>query len=215
MTTVVAAIDNSAAARPVLATALAVAGLLGAEPDAVHVRENGDRTARLAATAAGITLRTLEGPQVETLIREGEEDNVSAVVAGARGTPSGRRPAGHVALSLIQALQKPVALVPPQTKAPPRLARFLIPLDGTGQTANALRPTIELAHDSSIDVTVLHVLAATSLPAFSDQPQHEVEAWTHEFLARYARARKQLDSRCASAKPTSSCSRSPSNNKLT
>jgi len=38
MTRVLAAVDRSAAATPVLSTAAALAGLLGAEVDAVHVR---------------------------------------------------------------------------------------------------------------------------------------------------------------------------------
>jgi nucleotide-binding universal stress UspA family protein len=32
---------------------------------------------------------------------------------------------------------------------------------------------------------VLHVLDEASLPAFTDQVQHESEAWAREFLARY------------------------------
>jgi nucleotide-binding universal stress UspA family protein len=41
MSKVLAAIDNSAAARPVLASAAALADLLGAELEAIHVREDG------------------------------------------------------------------------------------------------------------------------------------------------------------------------------
>jgi nucleotide-binding universal stress UspA family protein len=34
-------------------------------------------------------------------------------------------------------------------------------------------------------VVVLHVHDEDSLPAFTDQPQHETSAWVDEFLARY------------------------------
>ena len=44
---------------------------------------------------------------------------------------------------------------------------------------------LELAHDAAVDVLILHVLDEASLPLFTDQPQHETEAWTTEFLARY------------------------------
>jgi nucleotide-binding universal stress UspA family protein len=185
MTKVIAAIDNNSAARPVLATARAVANLVHAELEAVHVLEDGARTARLAAEAAGVPLRTVSGPELASLIDAAEQEDVAAVVAGARGTPGGRRPAGHVALALIQALHKPVVVVPPQASAPPRLARILVPLDGTKEAAEALRETIELAHDAETEVVVLHVLTRDSLPAFSDQPQHEADAWAREFRARH------------------------------
>ena len=42
MNIVLAAIDNTAAARPVLAAAVAFADLLDAEVEAVHAREDGD-----------------------------------------------------------------------------------------------------------------------------------------------------------------------------
>jgi hypothetical protein len=44
---------------------------------------------------------------------------------------------------------------------------------------------IELASEGSLDVIVLHVLDEASLPAFTDQPQHETGAWAREFLQRY------------------------------
>ena len=46
MKRVIAAIDNSAASRPVLAMAQAVASALGGALDVVHVIEDGDETAR-------------------------------------------------------------------------------------------------------------------------------------------------------------------------
>jgi hypothetical protein len=36
-----------------------------------------------------------------------------------------------------------------------------------------------------IEVVALHILDTESIPAFTDQPQHEQAAWTREFLARY------------------------------
>lgn len=44
MKTVLAALDNSLAGTPVLAAARALASLLEARVEAVHVRTNGDRT---------------------------------------------------------------------------------------------------------------------------------------------------------------------------
>lgn len=184
MTKVLAAIDNSAAAAPVIQTAATVAELYDAELEALHVRQNGDRTARAAAESAGVTLTTLADEGVTSLVRAAREGDVDAIVVGARGTRSGRRPAGHVALKLIVALDKPVVVVPPDVKASV-LRRVLVPLDGTAETAAALDRIVQLACRHDLDVVVLHVRDEASLPPFSDQVQHESEAWASEFLARY------------------------------
>jgi len=186
MSKLIAAIDNSAAARPVLATAAALAGLLRAEVEAVHVRANGGSTAAAAAAAAGVPLRTLEPPVMESLVEVAKQSDVRAVVFGTRSSPTGPRPAGQVALALIGILRKPAVVVPPQAPLAYSLERILVPLDASKKTAAALRETIELAGDADVEIVVLHVLHGASLPLFSDQPQHEPEAWRHEFLARYS-----------------------------
>ena len=86
---------------------------------------------------------------------------------------------------MLTAVNKPLVLVPPQAPIPVRLRRVLVPLDGTSVTAAAITQTVELAHDSEIEVDVLHVYDEESLPLFSEQPQHETETWAREFLARY------------------------------
>jgi len=185
MTKVLAAIDNSAAARPVLATALVVAPLFSAEVEAVHVREDGDRNARAAAEAADVPLREIPGPRVASLVAEGQADEVAALVLGVRGSLVGRRPAGRTALELIVALRKPLVVVPPHAVVPPRLERVLVPLDATAETTAALADTIELACGAGIEVVALHVHDRDTLLRFDDQPQHELDAWRREFLARH------------------------------
>jgi nucleotide-binding universal stress UspA family protein len=188
MSRVIAAIDGSAVARAVLATGAAAAELFQSELEAVHVRTREGRAdaAAAAAAAAGVALQTLEGPELPTLFAVGREADVRALVVGARSEPAGRRPAGKVALGVIVGANKPVVVVPPETDVPYTLTRILVPLDATKQTAAALRATIELAHDTGVEVVALHVLHDGSLPLFSDQPQHEADAWRHEFLARHA-----------------------------
>jgi nucleotide-binding universal stress UspA family protein len=192
---VLAAIDNSAAAGPVLATAVAVADLLHLGVEAVHVREDGDRTAAAAARAAGVALRELGDPAAESLVHEAEQGEVSALVLGVRGLPAGRMPAGHVALDVITSLRKPLVVVPPEVRLPVTLRRALVPLDGTQTTAAALCETIELVRGSRVEVVVLHVFDADDLPCFADQPQYEAEAWEREFLARYSRPDVRLELR--------------------
>lgn len=186
MTRVIAALDNSAVARPVLETAVGIASLYRATVDAVHLREDSARTAQAAADAVGVELRSLAGDVLGPLIEAGREDDVVAMVIGTRGRRFGRRSLGHVALELILAVAKPLVLVPPNGQIPFELARVLVPLDGTRATAVAVEHTVELACVAGVEVIVLHVYGEESLPLFSDQPQHELESWAREFLARYS-----------------------------
>ena len=200
MTKILAAIDNSSAARPVLAVAEAVAALLGAELEAVHVQEDAGATARAVTGAAGIALRVATGSVIGGLVAAGEEEDVRVLVVGLRGTPAGPHPAGSVALALIVALGKPVVVVPPQTRVPYTIERILVPLNGTAETAEALKDVIELVSEAPTTVVALHVLEHHALPFFNDQPQHEVDTWRREFLIRHGEhfERLQLEVRIGS-----------------
>ena len=185
MTRVLAAIDCSAAARPVLSAANAVATLLGADVDALHVRERGWETAQAAADAAGVHLRLLSGRALERIIQEAGRPDVVAVVLGARATPGGARPAGHVATHLATSSRKPIVVVPPECAVPVRLRRILVPLEAVMATASAVDSVIVAAAAGGAEIVVAHVMTEQALPPFTDQPQHEIEAWTDEFRRRY------------------------------
>jgi nucleotide-binding universal stress UspA family protein len=182
----IAALDNSLAAGPVLSTAVALGKLLGAEVVALHIPADGDRTARIAAEAAGLELQTPAGPVVDSLIEIGRSSDVFAIVLGARGTPAGRRPLGSTALAVATSLPKPVVVVPPDARSPGELRRVLVPLEGTLSATLTPREIIRLADQSELEVILLHVLEEKSLPAFTDQPQHEHRAWAVEFVRRYS-----------------------------
>lgn len=132
MSRVMAAIDMSLAARPVLQAARLLGGLLGASPEAIHVASDGETVADLAQRE-DVPLRVVKGIPEDVLVQEATADDVVMTVVGARRVGIGRRPAGHVALELVQRSSKPVAVVPPDCfmSTPPRLDRVLIPLDGS------------------------------------------------------------------------------------
>ncbi len=183
---VIAAIDNSAAATPVLSAAGAAAQLFHARLQAVHVEEPAaPDAARAAADAAGAKLRLVKGPIVPALVRICRQEDVVAVVLGVRSTPSGRRPAGHVAVAVATSVRKPVIVVPPDCVRPVRFRRVLIPLERDIVTASALRKTIEALCDARAEVVLLHVFEERDLPLVTDQPQHETDAWINEFVRRY------------------------------
>ncbi len=184
MSEVVAAVDNSPAARSVLATARAFGRLLDEPVSALHAREDGVRTVVAEAEAAGLPLRILSGGVVDVLVAAAET-GVDALVVGARDTPGGPRPAGHVALQVIRSSRTPVVVVPPGCEAGD-VARVLVPLDASKRTSDAVWPAVaSLGAGGDLDVVVLHVRDEASLPPFSDQPQHEYDAWKEEFAARY------------------------------
>jgi nucleotide-binding universal stress UspA family protein len=183
-----AAVDNSAVARHVLEAANVIAPLLGASVDAIHIREDGARTARAAASAAGLELREAPDHIFERLTEAAREEDVVGLVIGTRSGRLARRLLGHVALDLLVAVSKPLVLVPPHTAMAFQLRRVLVPLDGTTITAAALTETVALARDAEVEVDVLHVREEDSLPLFSEQPQHETESWAREFIARYCPA---------------------------
>jgi nucleotide-binding universal stress UspA family protein len=192
VSTLLAAIDDSAAARPVLETAQAAAGLWRADVVALHVGDDGGDTAGAAARAAGVPLRVEAGDVVTVVTRAAAQADVEAVVIGARGRPGGSRPAGHVAVALITRCDKPVIVVPPRASTGGELHRVLVALEGTADTSDVLRPAIDLGRASGLEVTAVHVDDEASIPLFSDQPQHETDAFTEEFLARFGPAGERV-----------------------
>jgi Universal stress protein family len=183
MTKVIAALDTSMAAQPVLLATLALGRVLGAQVEALHVPVDGDRVPRDAATGQHVPLRIAHGPVVEALVEAAQEEDVLALVVGARGSPLRKAPLGSTALAVATSVTKPVLLVPPDARRPEELRRVLVPLEGRG--SHAPHAIIGLAEGTELDLVVLHVLEEESLPLFTDQPQHEHSARVGEFLRRY------------------------------
>ena len=184
MSTVLAAIDNSAAAGSVLATAETIARRLGWRLEALHVREDGDVGAREAAAALGVELTEVEGSPTERIGDLAGGDEVVALVVGARDFPAADV-LGSTAVELVTALDKPVVVVPPGAPPIETLRRILIPLDASEASAEALNRGLELLTAAEVEIVVLHVGFGDTLPMFEDQCQHETDAWMAEFLRRY------------------------------
>lgn len=185
MTKVLAAIDDTPTAGAVLASAAAVAQLFDATLEAVHVDVDGCEIAAGHAHGAGVPIEVVEGDVVQSLVAVGGRPDVAALVLGTREEHSAERPLGSTALDVVGGIEKPVVLVPPNAEPLVRVRRVLLPLEGTRTTSLAPAAVLAVADSAAIDVIVLHVLDEASLPRFTDQPQHETEAWANEFLARY------------------------------
>lgn len=187
MTTLLAAIDNNAAARPVLATAAVLADVLEAHVQALHVQEDGISTARAEAEAADVPLAIRTGSPAAVIIEMLEEPDIALAVLGARAIPTGAEPAGHIALSVVERASKPVVVVPPDASVPAigSLRRMLVPLDGTEEAASAVRSAVGAFTASGVEVIAVHVFDERTVPAMLNHDPYDLELWTSEFLARY------------------------------
>jgi nucleotide-binding universal stress UspA family protein len=183
VTTILAAVDDSAAAGPVLATAVALGPTLGATARALQVSDVPGLTAQAAAAQLGVALDVVAGDPIEQIVAAAAVDGVVAVVVGTRDRPGGRRPAGHLALAIADRIDKPVVMVPPDASPPQRIRRVLVAMEG--RPGRGLRRAIDVASDAGVELVIVHVDEVGSIPSFSDQVQHEVDAYSREFLLRY------------------------------
>ena len=184
MKRVIAAVDESLATAPVLATASALAVALSASVEALHVSGGSADVVRWQCDHAGVPLRVVLGETVERLAAAAREPDVVTLVLGARGRPSGR-PLGATAFDVSTSVDAPVVIVPPDVTPQRASLRILVPLSGTLASARAPRRLVDFAQPDKVEVVVLHVHDVASLPLFTDQPQHDARAWATEFLARY------------------------------
>jgi nucleotide-binding universal stress UspA family protein len=195
MKSVIAAIDNSAAARPVLIAATALARVLGAGTQALHVSDDDGETAQGCAESLAIPFRRLRGEPFEQIVEQVKTPGVVAVAIGTRGRVR-EHAVGHLALAVASAIDKPVLVVPPEAVLTERFHSVLIAMEGTPRKSRAISAAVELAVDADLELVVVHVDDASSIPAFSDQLAHETDAYASEFLARYLpgapRARLEL-----------------------
>jgi nucleotide-binding universal stress UspA family protein len=190
MSVALAALDDSAAARPVLDAAVRAAALLHADLLALHVREHGSgATARAVAEARGVPVLVRDAPDhdVARAVLDAQHELHTALVAvGVRGVPSATRPIGHLALRLAQELTAAVLLVPPTAGDRP-IRRVLVAVEGDGESEE-LVALVGRFDEAGPELVALHVFAPEDLPLFGDEPVLETEAWAREFLRRAASA---------------------------
>ena len=188
MKTVVAALDGTAAASPVLDTAVGIGRLTGATVEAVHVTGHGSvETPQELASRRDVPLRLLSGPVVLALLAVVAAPEVIAAVLGARATPTGRRPAGTTALAVIAAANKPMVVVPPDLAAAGtrQVHRLLVPLEGTRSSSRAVLDGLVPLLAREVELIVVHIFTASTVPRFLDQPGRDLWLLGREFIARH------------------------------
>jgi nucleotide-binding universal stress UspA family protein len=186
MPRVIAAIDDSPAARPTLETARLCAELFDCEVLAVHVTNLVPNPAVVASAAAsGVPLEVRAGDPLAELVAVASSPDTRALVLGNRARPAAAHAVGSTALSLIESVDVPVVAVPPSATVI-ALHRLLVPLEGTQDTTEAVDRFLgQLRPAARVEVVALHVFSDAQVPAFSDRAGHETAAWTEEFVRRW------------------------------
>lgn len=182
MTTVLAAIDATTAARPVLATATAIAHRLHADVRALHAGPAQEAPTDVAAQAA-VPLTIVPGHPVSAIIQASDDPDVSLVVLALHGLP-GRHEAGQTAMAVAAQVARPVLVVPPERPVRGDVRRVLFPLDGTRGVSSGVRTLIATCQAAGIEVVAVHVFDRGTVPRFLDGPQ-DAAVWRDEFLAQH------------------------------
>ena len=182
MSTILAAVDDTLAARAVLATTCAIQHVLQRDAYALHVGEPSERVAEYAGEF-GIPLTVVPGHPVSMIIEVSEPSDVMLVALALHGLP-GRHEAGQTALSVAAQLAKPVLVVPPEEPVRDTVRRILLPLDGTRGVSAGVRSLIATCQAAGIEVIAVHIFDAHTVPRFHDGPQ-DAAVWREEFLAQH------------------------------
>ena len=161
---VLAAVDNSLAANPVLVTARALARAMGARVEAIHVRSAQEEAPAQAAAAVGVPLRVVDGEVVERLREATADTDTAALVIGGRSSPRSPHALGSTALAVVTSCSRPVVVVPLAGRTAPILRKVLVPLEGAVSTSLAPRSIVELGRNANIEVVALHVDEDGSAP---------------------------------------------------
>lgn len=199
--------DGSPAAATAFALAKTVAAQLDGYIEALHIQSPAavdsslvDAVRAAADKLDGVELRVRVGEPAAEIIKASQEEDVSLIVMTHHGRDiEPRRGMGHVAEDVVRGTHQPVLLVNPEVaigRGSGNLKRLLLPLDGTPQTAVALRPAAELAARLGARVDLLYVAppeqarpserGSMAAPRYVDQPQHEWPEWAGEAIRRLA-----------------------------
>jgi nucleotide-binding universal stress UspA family protein len=188
MSMVVAALDTNPVARIVLETAVLFARLTGTGVEALHVRSSPSddvRMLEILAARCEVPLRVVQGPAESALCQALGAPKVVAAVIGARATATGRRPVGRTALHVLEQIDKPVLVVPPDAVAPVAIRRLLVPLEGAEESSRSVLEQLGPLLAAEVEITVLHVFTEGTLPTMLDRPVRDLDIWSKEFLTRH------------------------------
>jgi hypothetical protein len=195
MSVVLAFLDSTGTARAVLDTAVYVGELSTSAVEPLHVRDGGLETPETLAARAGLSLRVLDPPPGPALVAALSDRRARTAAIGARSTPGGRQPVGATAQYVLERALKPVFVVPPEVPAPHRMHRALVPLEGDASSSSLVIAAAASLLGPSVELVVLHVFTAATLPAMVDRPEYDYEIVGKEFITRHLPGASRIELR--------------------
>jgi nucleotide-binding universal stress UspA family protein len=212
---VLVALDGSSQAARAIPLARTVAAQLHARLTAIHVAPGpppADARGALGLDTPGleeVPIRVLSGRPADEIARALDRPEVELLVLTTLAGGDPDRELGSVAREVAVNSTRPLLTLRPDighhpARTAPPLSRLLVPIDGTIETACALRPVTTLAKRFGASVDVLYVVAggaverapgALAAPRYVDQPQHEWRSWESE-------VRERLIVECAGFSPS-------------
>lgn len=197
MSTVLAALDGGTCDQVVLDTAFGIGALTGSVVEAVHVADASGDSPEALARRNGVALRELSGSVEDALLAALAVTDVVGAVLGTRGQTDETRSVGRTALRVLEAANKPVVVVPPDTLAASSgvFRRLLVPLEGTEASSLAVVRDMSVSLVGEIEMVVLHVFTYASCPRILDHPTRDVEMIGGEFLARHCPVAEHIEMR--------------------
>lgn len=187
MTITLAMVDTSADVGPVLEMASQFADLTASHVEVIAApqKRGGDRQVPAFLKGAHVPIRHLKGPQMLALVEAVAEDDVIATVVPAHPERSPRYPVGPVVYDLLKQTLKPVLVVPLDVALPSALRRVLVPLDGAEASSRAVLDQLLPLCAKPIELVVLHVFTASTMPTMLDRPTRDLEILGKEFLRHH------------------------------
>lgn len=196
MRRVLACVDASPSARAVAETAEALGELLRAAVDIVTVNEAGIVPDTLLQDRGpeSIPVRALTGEVVPALLAELSSDEVIVAVVGARAVAAKTEVLGHIARKLLERSAVPLVVVPPTAVVPSKRPSVLVPLDGAVATDRAIVDMVGRLADFGVDLLVVHVLDATTMPRVIDTAD-DIRVLANEFGLRHIPTARHIELR--------------------
>lgn len=159
MSRILAFVDEFGCSRDVLATADALARLLGVTVDVIHVAEEPE-----SPWSGSSRARHIDGNVDDVLARSLDDPDVLAGVIGSRNEQRMSKLLGHVAKQLCVSTATPLVVVPPGSGEPSDPFTAVVPLDGTEATAAAVAPIVRRLQRSGAVIVSTHVFDHDALP---------------------------------------------------
>ena len=190
MTVILAALDSTVAAGPVMEVAVAMGTLTGAHVEGVHVHVGVEPTGSVTAPqpVAGhsdVPIHLLEGQVGPSLLAAAGRPEVIAVVIGARDSPHRHHYVGRTARHILEHAVKPVVVVPPKATPPGPIDHLLVPLEGTEVSSRPVLEQLLPLLVTEVELVVLHVFNETTLPTMLDRPVRDLDVLGREFLLHH------------------------------